>query len=120
MHRMAESIRIWQPGPERMADANMTRFMQCLARRRGVTVSDYAALHAWSVAEPAAFWSEMARFADVRADWGTGPVLTDAEQMSGAKFFAGTKLNFAQNLLRYRDDQPALVFRNERGQRRQL
>jgi acetoacetyl-CoA synthetase len=103
-----------------MADANMTRFMQCLARRRGVTVSDYAALHAWSVAQPAAFWSEMARFADVRADWGTGPVLTDAEQMPGAKFFAGAKLNFAQNLLRYRDDQPALVFRNERGQRRQL
>jgi acetoacetyl-CoA synthetase len=117
---MAEPIRIWQPSPERVADANLTRFMRDLALRRGVTVSDYPALHAWSVAEPEAFWSELARFADVTADWGTGPVLTDAAQMPGAKFFPGAKLNFAQNLLRYRDDQPALIFRNERGQRRQL
>ncbi len=72
---MAESMRIWLPGPERVAGANMTRFMQCLARRRSLAVSDYAALHAWSIAEPEAFWSEVARFADVRADWGTGPLL---------------------------------------------
>jgi len=117
---MAEPIRIWQPSPERVAGANLTRFMRDLALRRGLTVSDYPALHAWSVAEPEAFWSELARFAGVTADWGTGAVLTDAAQMPGAKFFPGAKLNFAQNLLRYRDDQPALIFRNERGQRRQL
>jgi acetoacetyl-CoA synthetase len=117
---MAESTRIWQPSPDRVAAANLTRFMQCLASRRGITVSDYPALHAWSVAQPEAFWSELAHFADVRADWGTGPVLTDATLMPGAKFFADAKINFAQNLLRYRDEQPALIFRNERGQRRQL
>jgi acetoacetyl-CoA synthetase len=60
---MAEPIRIWQPSAERVAGANLTRFMQELALRRGVTVSDYPALHAWSVAEPEAFWSELARFA---------------------------------------------------------
>jgi acetoacetyl-CoA synthetase len=117
---MAEPTRIWHPSPERVAAANMTRFMECLARRRGVAVPDYAALHAWSVAQPELFWSELARFADVRADWGSGPVLADAQQMPGAKFFPGAKLNFAQNLLRYHDDQPALIFRNERGQRSQL
>jgi acetoacetyl-CoA synthetase len=92
---------IWRPAPEQVAQANLTHFMQVLARR-GVAVSDYSALHAWSVAEPGAFWNELASFADVRADWGTGPVLTDAAQMPGAR------LNFAQNLLRHRDDQPAL------------
>ena len=103
-----------------MAGTNLTHFMQDLGRHRGVAVSDYAALHAWSVAEPAAFWSELARFADVRADWGTGPVLTDATQMPGARFFPGAQLNFAENLLRHRDEQPALIFRNERGRRAQL
>jgi acetoacetyl-CoA synthetase len=111
---------IWRPSPEQMAGTNLTHFMQDLGRHRGVAVSDYAALHAWSVAEPAAFWSELARFADVRADWGTGPVLTDATQMPGARFFPGAQLNFAENLLRHRDEQPALIFRNERGQRAQL
>ncbi|HEY6456757.1 MAG TPA: acetoacetate--CoA ligase [Steroidobacteraceae bacterium] len=108
---------IWRPGPEQMAGANLTHFMEGLARRRGVMVTDYSALYAWSVAEPEAFWSELASFANVRADWGSGPVLTDAGKMPGARFFAGAQLNFAQNLLRHCDDQPALIFCNERGQR---
>jgi acetoacetyl-CoA synthetase len=111
---------IWRPRPEQITEAHLTRFMQDIARHRGVATADYAALHAWSVAEPAAFWSELARFADVRADWGAGPVLTDAAMMPGARFFPAARLNFAQNLLRYRDDQPALIFRNERGQRVEL
>jgi acetoacetyl-CoA synthetase len=110
---------IWRPGPEQIAAANLTHFMQGLARR-GVAMSDYAALYTWSVAEPAAFWSELADFAQVRAEWGSGPVLTDADQMPGARFFAGTQINFAENLLRHRDDRPALIFRNERGQRAEL
>ena len=36
------------------------------------------------------------------------------------RFFPGAQLNFAENLLRYRDACPALVFRNERGTRREL
>ncbi len=111
---------IWQPSPEQVAGANLTRFMQGLASRRGISVADYAALHTWSVTEPEAFWSELADFAQVRADWGSGPVLTDPGLMPGARFFAGAKLNFADNLLRQRDEQAALIFRNERGQRTEL
>lgn len=117
---MADSARIWQPSSEQVAEANLTHFMRGLAHHRGVAVTDYPSLHAWSVAKPEAFWSELASFADLRADWGTGPVLTDAEDLPAARFFPGARLNFAENLLRYRDDQAALIFRNERGERRQI
>ena len=40
--------------------------------------------------------------------------------MPGARFFPRARLNFAENLLRFRDEQPAIVFRNERGTRREL
>src|SRR5215469_3584991 len=40
--------------------------------------------------------------------------------MPGARFFPAAQLNFAENLLRFDDEQPALVFRNERGARRTL
>jgi acyl-coenzyme A synthetase/AMP-(fatty) acid ligase len=33
--------------------------------------------------------------------------------MPGAKWFYGAELNFAQNLLRYRDDRTAIIFRGE-------
>src|SRR5579864_4957931 len=111
---------LWRPSPARVADANLTRFIKCLNARRGLRLRDYADVYAGSVSSPKAFWTELARFADVRATWGTAPVIENPTTMPGARFFADTQLNFADNLLRYQDEQPALVFRNERGLRRSL
>ena len=109
---------LWRPSAERIADANLTRFMKCLNARRGTRLADYDALYAWSLAEPEQFWTELARFADVRGDFASGPVLENPGQMPGARFFPNARLNFAENLLKFDDDEPALVFRNERGTRR--
>jgi acetoacetyl-CoA synthetase len=111
---------LWRPSPTRIADANLTRFIGCVNARRGTQLREFGELYAWSLAEPGHFWSELARFADVRAEWGTGPVIEHPGRMPGARFFPGTRLNFAANLLRFDDEQPALVFRNERGTRRTL
>jgi acetoacetyl-CoA synthetase len=111
---------LWHPSPQRIADANLTRFMQCLNARRGTRLHDYSELYAWSIARPEEFWSELARFADVRADFGAGPVIENPGQMPGARFFPHARVNFAANLLKFDDEQPALVFRNERGTRRVL
>ena len=111
---------LWRPDEERVAASNMARFRACVEARQGVRVPDYAALHRWSVEQPGEFWTEFAHFADVRADWGSGPPLVDGDRMPGARWFPGARLNFAENLLHFRDDQPALVFFNERGSRRVL
>jgi len=111
---------LWRPSAARIADANLTRFMRCVNARRGTQLEDFTALHAWSLSSAETFWTEVARFADLRADFGTGPVIENAQQMPGARFFPAARLNFAANLLKFDDDQPALVFRNERGTRRTL
>jgi acetoacetyl-CoA synthetase len=110
---------LWRPSATRIQDANLTRFAGCVNARRGLELHDYGEIYAWSLADPEAFWSELARFADVRAEWG-GPVIENPGQMPGARFFPAAQLNFAENLLRFDDEQPALVFRNERGARRTL
>ena len=116
---------IWRPSAARVADANLTRFMEHLGARKGLRPRDYDHLYAWSVEQPADFWTELAHFAGVHIEWGTGPALSDdagraSTQMPGARFFRDSRLNFAENLLRYGDDQPALVFRNERGTRKAI
>ncbi len=111
---------LWRPSAARVADANLTRFMRCVNARRGTTLEDFTALYAWSLSSAETFWTEVARFADLRADFGTGPVIENAQQMPGARFFPAARLNFAANLLKFDDEQPALVFRNERGTRRTL
>lgn len=116
---------IWRPSAARVAEAHLTRFMEQVSKSKGLKLHSYADLYAWSVEQPADFWTELARYAEVRADWGTGPVMAnDAGEpggaMPGARFFPDARLNFAENLLRYSDDQLALVFRNERGTRKAL
>ena len=98
---------LWQPSAERVASANMTRFM------RACGFEDYAALYAWSVAQPEAFWPKVWTFCGVIGDQGSGPVLVDREKMPGARFFPNARLNLAENLLRRRDGGDAIVFWGE-------
>jgi acetoacetyl-CoA synthetase len=111
---------LWRPSPQRVSDANITRFIDCINARRDADIADYDALYQWSIEHPADFWTELARFADIRAKWGDGPALIDGDKMPGARWFPGTTLNFAENLLRFRDEREALVFVGERGPRRTL
>jgi acetoacetyl-CoA synthetase len=110
---------LWSPSPRRVAESNLVRFMQGLSGRLGRVPTRYEELHAWSIEQPEAFWTELARFAGIRAEW-SGPALVDADRMPGARFFPEAHLNFAENLLRRRDEGTAIVFRNERGARRTL
>jgi acetoacetyl-CoA synthetase len=111
---------LWRPSAARVANSNLTRFMHCVNARRGLELRDHAGLYAWSIDRPADFWTELARFADVRAEWGVGPAIEHPTRMPGARFFPEARLNFAANLLKFDDEHPALVFRNERGARRAL
>ena len=108
---MAEIL--WQPSPERVATANVTRFAAMVREHHGVDADTYAMLHRWSIEDRSAFWSAVWDYGEVVGDRGDGPVLVDGDRMPGAKWFPGARLNFAENLLRRRDDTPAILFRGE-------
>ena len=108
---MSEAL--WRPSEERIARAGITRFAREVRGRHGVPVGDYRALHRWSVDEPAAFWGEVWDFAEVVAARRGEEVLRDGERMPGARWFPEARLNYAENLLRRRDEAIALVFRGE-------
>lgn len=108
---------LWSPDATRRQQANLTRFVAAVRARRGLEFPDYADLHRWSVERPDEFWFELAHFADIKATWGEGPVLRHGDRMPGAEWFVGTRLNYAENLLHYQDDHPALIFWTEQGRR---
>src|SRR3954464_12934132 len=97
---------LWTPSPERAAQTRLAAFMKLAGKK------SYDQLHAWSVNESEAFWNLLWEFAGVR---GTrkGPTLIRKNEMPGAQWFPETRLNFAENLLRRRDDSDAMVFWGE-------
>jgi len=111
---------LWTPDPERSQQANITRFLEYVQRECDPHVMNQPALYRWSVADPEQFWSHVWAFCGIKASKSWDRVLTDGDKMPGARWFNGSRLNFAENLLRYRDDRPALVFRSEQGDRLSL
>src|SRR5215470_15723028 len=111
---------LWEPSLERKAQANVTRFIDEVNRRWQAGCSDHASLYAWSVREPEKFWQLLWSFCGVVGEMGAGPYLGDPGKMPGARWFPGARLNFAQNLLRRRDHDTALVFWGENKVRRKV
>jgi acetoacetyl-CoA synthetase len=105
---------LWTPGTRRVQEANITRFMQLIRQERDPGVTDYKSLYRFSIASPKAFWRAIWEFAGVIGSAGSRTV-ENIESMPGAKWFPDARLNFAENLLRYRDDSKALVFQSETG-----
>ena len=104
---------LWQPSEERIQRTNLYRFMNIINEKYNQNFKSYTPLYEWSVANIPDFWASMWEFADIIASQPFERVIDDVAKMPGAEWFAGARLNFAENLLRYRDDRTALVFKGE-------
>ncbi len=104
---------LWIPSEERKQQANITRFMDLLNRTHGLNIETYAQLYQWSVTEIADFWALMWEFGGLKYSRSYDSVVDDLHRFPGAHWFPGARLNFAENLLRYRDDRLAFIFRGE-------
>ena len=104
---------LWTPSPERIEKTNMFQFMGHVNDKYSKQFTEYKALHTWSVDHLRDFWAQMWDRAGIIASKKYDEVVDDTGKMPGAKWFSGARLNFAENLLRYRDDEPAIVFRGE-------
>ena len=97
---------IWEPSTERIERANMNRFMRFVRESVGnEDIRRYAPLYDFSVRSPEKFWPLVWEFCGIRASGDFTPVLVDGDKMPGARWFPQVRLNFAQNLLRHKDDR---------------
>lgn len=104
---------LWEPSEERKNQAHITRFIGLVNQRHDLGIDSYVQLWNWSVENIPDFWAAMWEFGEIRASRGYREVVDDLSKFPGAKWFPGARLNFAENLLRYRDDQLAFIFKGE-------
>ncbi len=104
---------LWKPSEDKIKNSNMYRFMGLINEKYNQNFTEYDPLYQWSIENIPDFWTAMWKFADIKASKPYDQVIDDVTKMPGAKWFSGARLNFAENLLRYRDDQVALIFKGE-------
>ncbi|MHA1729420.1 MAG: acetoacetate--CoA ligase [Promethearchaeota archaeon] len=115
-----ERKKLWEPSKEWIKNANVTRFIEFVNKEYNQEIinplesfKSGRELYKWSVDKPKDFWEGVWKFCDIIASKGYDEVVEDLSKFPGTKWFPGTKLNFAENLLRYNDDQLAFIFQGE-------
>ena len=104
---------LWKPSEERKRNANITRFIDTVNKRYGKSFRSYDELYDWSINNISDFWAYVWDFCEIKASRDYDVVVDDPGKMPGTKWFTGARLNFAENLLRYRDEHTAFVFKGE-------
>jgi acetoacetyl-CoA synthetase len=110
---LREGDLVWEPGPQRLAQANLTALTQWLASERGLTFDGYDSLWRWSVTDLAGFWQAIWDYCGITASTPPSQVL-GSTAMPGAQWFPGARLNYAEHVLRaQRPGTDALLYRGE-------
>ncbi|OOW00664.1 acetoacetate--CoA ligase [Pseudomonas sp. MF4836] len=111
---------LWQPSAERIGKTRIDAFRRFINQRHDLALDDYPSLHQWSIDQRQDFWQAIVDFFEVRFEHPPECVLREGPQMPSAEWFPGATLNFAEHLLKRRDNGVAVVAINENGQREQL
>jgi acetoacetyl-CoA synthetase len=108
---------LWQPSKQRIADAQITKFISFVNKRYKKNLHSYSDLYEWSVTAIPDFWDAVWRFTDIKVSRPYEKVVDDLSKFPGASWFPGAQLNYAENMLRFNNDHPAFIFIGETKKR---
>ena len=101
---------VWTPSQDQILNSNLKKFTDFVEENTGKHFKSYDELHHFSISNPE-FWRFIIEFCKVEGEW-NGPIY-EGENIFSAKWFPQSKLNFAENMLKNRSDNEALIFRCE-------
>ena len=104
---------LWRPGVDELHNANISAFRDQINSTFQLRLSTYPELYEWSVRNIPEFWEQVWHFTDIIHSQSYNSIVDDPSRMPGATWFKGARLNFAENLLRSRDNRPAIHFQGE-------
>ena len=104
---------LWQPSEDRKNRANVSRFIKYVNEKHRTDFVSYDDLYSWSVENIPDFWQAMWEFGYIISSHPYDSVVENLDDMLNVRWFVGAELNFAENLLRFCDSRPAIIFKGE-------
>ncbi len=107
---------LWTPPKERKKQSLISQFINFVNKTKSLNINSYEKLHKWSIYQPSEFWGSVWQFSCVIHQQPASTILQNAKHIVDCKWFVGSKLNYAENLLHNRDNTLALIEINEQGE----
>ena len=99
---------VWSPDSSTLPHTAMAKFVEFVNKRHtlGLTVQDYGSLHRWSVQDVGRFWAGLADHIGLNLTVESDAAL-EGENLESARWFPGSRLNYAEVALRETRSRPA-------------
>ncbi len=113
MLNIANRKKLWEPSEDWIKNAEVTRFIELINKEYIQNISTGKELYEWSVEKIEDFWDAMWKFSGIISSQPYEKVVEDLNVYPGTKWFPKARLNFAENMLRFKDDKLAFIFQGE-------
>ena len=111
---------LWAPDKKQIANANLSHFIAFLSEKYGLHFEGYPALHQWSVEQKETFWGSIVQYFNIKGSFDLSNVFSPDNIFRHSRWFPDSTLNFAENLLPNKNNDIAIIERNENGHRQTL
>ena len=106
---------IWKIKDKKLNNTNLFLYSEFIKKKYKIEIeNDFNKVWKWSVENPRYFWKSIWDFTGVKGKLGK-VFLKDSETFFKNKFFPDTKLNYAENILKKNNSDPAIIFKSENG-----
>jgi len=104
---------LWSPSEDQINNSQMMNFINYVNKVHRLKINNYSNLYKWSIEHIDLFWNSFRQYSEIKFSNEPFETIDNINFMPGATWFNGAKLNFAENLLKYRNNQIALRFFGE-------
>ena len=111
---------LWKPDPTRINSSKLTQYLAYLSDELDLEFNHYEALHQWSIDYKEVFWGSLVKFSELKGNFDFSKVFAQESQFYDCKWFPGSTLNFAENLLPKCNNDIAIIERAEDGRRKEI
>ena len=112
---------LWTPSKNQIQKSYMSNLQKKISNKYNLDLKTYSDLYDWSVNNTSLFWGFLWYDLDIISSKKFKYVVDDESKMPGAKWFHESRLNYAENLLRFKDSKSiALKFLSENGHKEEI
>ena len=106
---------LWKPTDAFVQKSNLQMFIHYVNQKYQLNIINYPQVHQWSVQNTPLFWETILHYYEVNYQGTYSSVFNSQNWPLQNHWFKGIKVNYAQHILKKRNNDLAIVWQNELG-----